>query len=508
MVKKAILCILDGFGFGKPDKFNAFEHARTPNFDEIIEKFPVSSLKSSGNAVGLPEGQMGNSEVGHIAIGSGRIVKQTLPTINDLIESDSLLNSDVINQIKKLKTIHIVGMISNGGVHSHSDHILYLIKKIHLIKSDLQIKLHIITDGRDVAPNNALSFFSEFINQIKDFNNLTIATLSGRFYAMDRDNRHERTQSYYDLLQFGKGSSNFATNNKEYERSIKQILQTNYDNNIFDEHIDCHLIDIDYKGIINEDGVFFANFRADRMKQLCQYFIDKNSTKNLIITMVDYYNGQDGYKDKFINIIPNYYCNNTLADVFENNDLSQLRVAETEKYAHITFFLNGGVTKKYNNYKEIMIQSKKVRSYDEVPEMSAYDVLNTVKDGIDRKYDLIAVNFANCDMVGHTGNFEASVRAVEVIDDVIGQLKNKALEEDYLLFITADHGNIEEMFDYKNNLPHTQHTTTDVPFIFISKDSDKFKLKDGGICDIAPTVLSSVGLNIPTEMSGCNLIEK
>lgn len=463
---KAILCILDGFGFGdKNNPYNAVEQANTPTLDYLQKTYNIIDLKTSGEAVGLPEGQMGNSEVGHMAIGSGRIIYQNLPRINNAIKNDEL-NVD----IGDAKNVHLIGLLSEGGVHSSGSHILYLAKKLE--KQGKNIFIHAISDGRDCPPNDGLKYITEFDKKYK------ISTLCGRFYAMDRDNRTERTEKYYNLLAKGQGIKMNSVYDALKEENDECVEPTFFD---------------DFDGIKNGDAIIFCNFRSDRMKQIASFLLDRiEFSKAICIT--DY-----GIKNKCDILFEKINIKNGLSEVISNNGLKQLHIAETEKYAHVTFFFNGGIEEPFNKEDRILIPSPNVATYDLQPEMSCRQVVETVINSIS-KYDFIVINIANCDMVGHTGNFEATKKAVECVDFEIKKLVDICEKMDITMLITADHGNAECMMDI-DNLKHTRHTTLNVPLILINK-KHKFIKKEGTLSDIAPTILKIMNIEKPSDMTG------
>ena len=487
MKQKCILIITDGIGYNKDDKFNAFANAKKPNYDKFFEEIPNTLIKTSGLAVGLPDGQMGNSEVGHMCIGSGQIIYQNLVKINKAIKDNTLEKNENLNNIlKKSKKVHIVGLYSDGGVHSHLDHFNAMLKICK--DKNKEVFAHAITDGRDVSPSSGIEFIKNLQN-FCDENDVKLASLSGRFYAMDRDKRWDRTKKYFDAL------SGIAPKKTDFLAYIKD----SYENNTSDEFIEP-VIDINFNGIDKEDVIIFINFRNDRMKQIVSAFYDdnfkeferKNVFKNIISMSV--------YDDKFDFpvLFEKENIKYTLASVISNANLRQLHTAETEKYAHVTFFFNGGKEDVLENETRILVPSPKVKTYDEIPQMSAYEVLEVVKDGIKNDEDFIVVNFANGDMVGHSGNYEASIKAVEVIDNCLGEIVKEARKKNYAFIITSDHGNCEAMKD-ENDKILTNHTNYDV-FVFVeAKGVSKLK-ENKGLSSIAASVLKIMGLEIPSCM--------
>ncbi len=488
MKQKCILVITDGIGYNKSPKFNAFAAAKKPNYEKLFKEVPNSLLKTSGLAVGLPEGQMGNSEVGHMCIGSGRIIYQNLVKINKAIEDKSLAkNPELEKLLQKCKKIHLIGLFSDGGVHSSKEHFKALLE----ICKDRgnEVFAHLITDGRDVPPNTGLNFVKE-AELFCEKKGICFASLCGRFYAMDRDKRWERIKEYYKCLL------------GEAERVLKfsEYLEQSYKEKITDEFIKAR-ISKDFTGLNEEDGLIFINFRNDRMRELVEALSAENFTefkrdkifKNILTMCV--------YDDKFNFpvLFKKEELKNTLAELISKANLSQLHTAETEKYAHVTFFFNGGKEELLENETRVLIPSPKVETYDEKPQMSAFEVLEEVKKGILKGEDFIVVNFANGDMVGHTGDFNAAVKAVEAVDTCLGELVESARKHGYAFIITSDHGNCEAMQDEKGNLL-TNHTNFDV-FVFVEALGVQ-KIKENlGLSNIAASVLKILGLEIPKEMN-------
>lgn len=499
--KTAILCILDGFAFGnEEEKSNAVFAANTPNIDYIKEKYGYVNLKSSGDAVGLPIGQMGNSEVGHMTIGAGRKIWQMLPRIDSYIADDKLKHNQFIKDaMVSDRDVHIIGLLSDGGVHSHGEHIKYLAKT--LSKQGRVVHIHAISDGRDVKPDSFKEYLSKFIKDMSGAENIKISSISGRYYAMDRDNRNERTEKYYNAL-IGKGSEKFS-NPLEY-------VESSYKSKITDEYIEP-AVKSDFMGIGQKDIVVFANFRSDRMRQLVDSFCSPSFngfkrevefTPSMIICMTNYFSSIK--KDFNIGVLfEDQNIKNTLPEVFSNLGIGQARIAETEKYAHVTFFFNGGKDDQLKGEDRFLIPSPKVATYDLAPEMSYKQVVEKAIECIESdKYGLIVLNIANCDMVGHSGDFDATLKAVEAVDNGIGMIMSK-INDNHLFFITADHGNAECMSHVDGGI-NTQHTVGDVPFMLVSSS---FNLnKNGSLCDIAPTILDSLSIKKPTDMDGESLL--
>lgn len=508
--KPVMLMILDGFGITDHEDGNAVRLASKPNFDKLFTEYPNTKLKASGLDVGLPEGQMGNSEVGHLNIGAGRIIYQELTRISKDIKDGVFFKNDEINYaidetIKNNSSLHLLGLLSDGGVHSHIEH-LKSILKLAKDKGLNRVYIHAFLDGRDVPPSSAKKYIIDLDNYMKELGVGEIATLSGRYYAMDRDKRWERVELAYNALVYGKG---------EISNSTVEAIEKSYKDNTTDEFVLPTVILKDGNPtatIKDEDSIIFFNFRPDRARQLTRALNDKEfdgferkSLKLNFITMTQY--------DKTIENVriaykPQSY-KNTLGEYVSNLGLNQLRIAETEKYAHVTFFFNGGVETPNKGEDRALIPSPKVATYDLKPEMSAFEVKDEVIKRIESdQYDMIILNFANPDMVGHTGVIDAAKIAIEVVDKCVGEISDKILEKDGTVFITADHGNSEQMIDYSTGKPMTAHTTNEVPFVYVSKNAKNKKLKSGGmLADIAPTMLTEMGLEIPKEMTGKNLIE-
>lgn len=488
MKQKCILIITDGIGHNLSSKFNAFNAAKKPNYEKFFKEVPNALLKTSGLAVGLPEGQMGNSEVGHMCIGSGRIIYQNLVKINKAIENNTLKdNANLKALLNKCKRVHIIGLYSDGGVHSLHTHFNALLA---ICKNEgREVFAHAISDGRDVSPKSGLNFIKDLEN-FCEAKGVHLASLSGRFYAMDRDKRWERVEAYYKALL---GQAKRA-------QKMSAYVEENYQKDVFDEFIEP-VISEEFDGLNEDDGLIFINFRNDRMKQLVELLSAENFTAlkqekrfAKLLTM-------SVYDDKFN--IPVLFekeeLKNTLAEVISNANLTQLHTAETEKYAHVTFFFNGGKEDLLENETRVLIPSPKIKTYDEKPQMSAFEVCEVVKEGIKKGEDFIVVNFANGDMVGHTGNFNAAVKAVEAVDKCLGQIVDEARKQGYAFIITSDHGNCEAMQDENGNLL-TNHTTFDV-FVFIEAQICKQIKQNMGLSNIASSVLKILDLEIPKEMN-------
>ncbi|MDE5064602.1 2,3-bisphosphoglycerate-independent phosphoglycerate mutase [Wolbachia endosymbiont of Drosophila tristis] len=495
-IKSVVLCILDGWGNGiENNKYNAISNANPPCWQYISSNYPKCSLSACGADVGLPGGQIGNSEVGHMNIGSGRVVIQSLQRINQeigTIENNVNLQSFINDLKSKNGVCHIMGLVSDGGVHSHQKHISTLANKIS--QHGIKVVIHAFLDGRDTLPNSGKKCIQEFTKSIKG-NDTRIATVSGRYYAMDRDNRWKRTIEAYEAIAFARAPC--------HDNAVS-LIENNYQNNITDEFIRPAVIG-DYQGIKPEDGVLLANFRADRMIQLASILLGKTDYAKVakfssILSMMKY---KEDLKIPYI--FPPTSFADTLGQTIEDNKLRQLRIAETEKYAHVTFFFNCGKEEPFSGEERILIPSPKVQTYDLQPEMSAFELTEKLVEKIhSQEFALIVVNYANPDMVGHTGNIKAAEKAVLAVDDCLAKVLNAVKKSsNTALIVTADHGNVECMFDEENNTPHTAHTLNKVPFIV---SCDNLKLRDGRLSDIAPTILQLLGIKKPNEMTGSSLI--
>ena len=511
MNKKLVtLIIMDGFGINPETRGNAIKNAKKPNLDSYIEKYPHSRIKTAGLAVGLPEGQMGTSEVGHMNLGAGRVVYQDLAKISKSIDDGDFFKKEeflgAIENCKKNGTkLHLYGLVSDGGVHSHIEHIYALLK---LAKDNglKEVYVHCFTDGRDVPPTSGKGYIEALEAKMKEIGVGKIATVTGRYYAMDRDKRWERLKLAYDALVLGEG---------EKANSAVEAIETSYARNETDEFVKPFVITENGKPVATiepNDSIIFFNFRTDRAREL---------TWSL---MNDEFEGFDRPKGKF----PLYYVcmrqydenltnvyvafkpeelKNKFGEYISGLGLKQLRIAETEKYAHVTFFFNGGVEHVCEGEDRILVPSPKVATYDLQPEMSAYEVTEKAVEAINTgKYNAVILNFANPDMVGHTGVMEAAIKAVETVDECVGKVVDAVVKQDGAVLITSDHGNADVMFNYETNEPVTSHTTNDTPFILIGTDVKK--VKNGALCDIAPTMLEVMGIEKPVEMTGNSLIEE
>jgi 2,3-bisphosphoglycerate-independent phosphoglycerate mutase len=509
MTKKPVmLMILDGFGISHRIDGNAIAAANKPNYDSLRASYPYTELSASGMDVGLPRGQMGNSEVGHLNIGAGRIVYQELTRITKAVEDGEFYNNEALHfavdkALEKNSSLHLMGLLSDGGVHSHMDHLkalLLLSKKKGLTK----VYVHAIMDGRDVAPTSGKEFIIKLEAYMKEIGVGKIATVSGRYYAMDRDRRWERVQLAYEALVYGKGESS---------DSAKEAIERSYHDNKTDEFVLPTVIferGTPTATINNGDSLIFFNFRPDRAREITRALNDKVfegfERENLYINFVCMTQYDKTIENVRIAYTPQSYTN-TLGEYISSLGLKQLRIAETEKYAHVTFFFNGGVEPPYEQEDRVLVPSPKVATYDLKPEMSAYEVTEEVTKNLETgEYDMIIINYANPDMVGHTGILEAAKTAVETVDKCVGKVVDKVLKMDGTLFITADHGNAEQMIDYSTGEPMTAHTSGPVPFIYVSNNAKP--LRTGGVlADIAPTMLQVMGLDIPSEMTVKTLIK-
>ncbi len=489
---------MDGVGIRKEDFGNAVRSANTKNLDNLLKYYPHSLLNASGTDVGLPEGQMGNSEVGHTNIGAGRIVYQPLELISSEIRNKKIYDNENINEVlnhvkENNSKLHLLGLLSDGGIHSHIDHlfgILDMCKELNVTN----VYIHIFTDGRDTLPTSGIEFVKKLEKKLNELGFGKIASISGRYYAMDRDNNWDRIKKEYDVIVNGLG---------RVKPNIEEYIKDSYKKDITDEFIKPMLID--KSGIIsNNDGLITFNFRPDRLRELFttitntkfNEFPHKKFRNIKLVTMMPV---SDDVKCKSAYNLQK--LDNTLGEYLSSKGLKQLRIAETEKYAHVTYFFDGGVEKDLKGADRILIPSPKVATYDLMPEMSAYKITDKLLEVMDN-YDFVVLNFANGDMVGHTGVFDATVKAVEVVDECVGKIYNKALEIGATLVVTADHGNSDLMIDDNNNII-TSHSTSRVPFIITDTN---YKLRNGKLADIAPTILDLMDIEIPKDMTGDSLI--
>ncbi len=503
-MKKVFLCILDGWGISDKDEHNAICYAK--EWQKLLNKYPHSQLQASENYVGLPSGQMGNSEVGHTTIGLGRVLLQDLPKIDKMLLDNSFENNmqllAVVDKLKSTnKAMHIMGLLSPGGVHSHMDHIIGLARIV--ANQGVKVHIHAFMDGRDTPPKSGADYMQKTFDALEDFTNITISTVAGRYYAMDRDNRWDRIESAYNALTKGINCCD-----KVFTNPVEYILQS-YDNTTTDEFIKPGVHE-NYQGMDNGDALWMVNFRSDRVRQLLsalllpdfKSFQRQTINFSACLAMNEY---ADFLKPYLTNLNEKVDVEKSIGEVVSEAGLKQYRISETEKYAHVTFFLNGGQEKAFDGEERILVPSPQVATYDLQPEMNAKLVEGAILKAMDdRQASLIVANFANSDMVGHTGNETAAIKAVEAIDTILKNLEKKALETDWLTIVTADHGNAECMVD-ENNQPHTAHTLNPVPFLLISKQKE-YHVKNGTLADIAPTILTLLGLKPPKEMTGQNII--
>jgi len=505
MNKKVILMILDGWGTSPDPKVSAIDHAQTPFIDSLYKDYPNASLRTDGLHVGLPEGQMGNSEVGHMNLGAGRIVYQDLAKINLAVRNNTLSKEKVLTDAFKYakqnnKNVHFLGLVSNGGVHSHINHLKGLVDAANEYGVQNSF-IHAFTDGRDVDPKSGKSFISDLQNHISN-TNTKIASVTGRYYAMDRDKRWERVKLAYDALVNGIG---------EKSKNIIESIQKSYDASTTDEFIKPILLtDSNNQPITtikDDDVVLFFNFRTDRGRELTEMLSQKDfheyNTHKLDLHYVTLTNYDASFKG--MNVVFNKdNLTETLGEVLEKNNKKQIRIAETEKYPHVTFFFSGGQEKPFKGETRILRNSPKVATYDLQPEMSAYELRDALIPELKKgEADFVCLNFANGDMVGHTGVMKAAIKACEVVDECVKDVITVALENEYTTILIADHGNCETMIN-PDGTPHTAHTTNPVPIILI--DNELKNIKDGVLGDIAPTILMLIGLEKPTQMTQESLV--
>ena len=540
MSHKVVLCILDGWGYSKRTEHNPLYRAHTPTLDMLLSDYPLSLLGASGESVGLCDGQMGNSEVGHITIGSGRVIEQSLLRISKKIDKDGFFdNALLLKHLSPLcrdksgdsegagtsgAVVHILGLCSDGGVHSHIDHIIALIRSCarcnNMIKT---IHLHMILDGRDTLPESAVGYIQQIIKAKEECNaysqcKIVVSTISGRYYAMDRDKRYDRTKMSVNAILRSENCDKVFD-----EEKVVDYVELAYSDGVTDEFV-LPARSSSYSGVSEGDILLVANFRADRMVQILKELTVVENAFSGVISMTHY---SDKLAKNMSILFPQQVVKNTLGEVLQNHKKTQLRAAETEKYAHVTFFFNGGLEDNFVGEDRLLIDSPKVASYDLQPEMSAYEltdgVVKRIKTGV---YDFVCVNFANLDMVGHTGSMDAAIRACEAVDsclsDIVDCINGCGGGDEYKLLLTADHGNIEEMYSEEKRSKLTAHTTNPVPCVYYDPQCGAAKNGDdgvggggdvgrilrasGGLCDISPTVLDIMGIKQPEEMSGSSLL--
>jgi len=498
-----MLIILDGFGLRKEEEGNAVAQAHTPNLDKMMISCPLSKIETSGKFVGLPDGIMGNSEVGHMNLGAGRIIKQDLVRINNSIKSNELRNNtklqNVFNHVRNNdSTMHIMGLVSDGGVHSHLDHFEYILVAARENGVE-KIAIHAFMDGRDTAPESGINFMKKLEYFIAADKKYKVATVCGRYYAMDRDNRWDRIEKAYKMLINSTGEN--------YTDAVTAI-QSYYDKDITDEFINPSIIG-EKCPIQNGDAVFSMNFRADRMRQMVTAINDSNFSYfqteplDILFTTMTEYQKEFPYSVLFEPIT----IDNIFPEILARNNYRQLRIAETEKYAHVTYFFNGGREQPFPGETRKLIPSPKVATYDLQPEMSAPEVTDEVLLAIESdKFEAIIVNFANPDMVGHTGNINAAITAIETIDSCLEKIQRAVNEKDAAIFLTADHGNLELMHDPLSGMVHTAHTTLPVPLILVNPNRNYQLAERGKLADIAPTILDYLKIEKPRDMTGNSLL--
>jgi len=508
MLKPLALIIMDGFGISDSMRGNAISAAKTPNLDRYFATCPSTRLGASGMDVGLPDGQMGNSEVGHTNIGAGRVVYQELTRISKSIaDGDFFENETLLAAMQNCKdqgsALHLMGLIGPGGVHSHSDHLYGLLELAR--RSGLEkVWVHCFMDGRDTPPHSGLGYIEELEAKIRGIGVGQIATVSGRYYAMDRDNRWDRVENAYNALVLGEGV---------HTAPPTRVMRESYDSGITDEFV-LPAVCVQGANIRENDSVICFNFRPDRAREISRTLVDPDFDSFVRKEPVPkvHYVCMTQYDAK----MPNVYVafrpqppNNTMGQYLADKGLKQLRIAETEKYAHVTFFYNGGVEQPYEGEDRALIPSPKVTTYDLKPEMSAFEVTGEMLKRLDSgKYDVIILNYANCDMVGHTGVLEAAVKAVETVDDCLGRVVDKVVSMGGAALITADHGNADQMLESGDDSPFTAHTTNPVPLILAGRKAELLPPGEGRLCDLSPTMLHLLGLPQPPEMTGKSLIKR
>lgn len=505
--KPVMLLILDGWGYREPKTpDNAIENGHTPNWHEYLKEYPHGLIETYGLAVGLPEGQMGNSEVGHMNLGAGRVVMQDLPRIDQAIKDGSIKQNPVLKELiadlqKNNKTCHLMGLMSPGGVHSSMEHIIALCQI--LAENGIKVDVHAFLDGRDTPPSSAKDFIADFEKAIAGLKGVKIATIAGRFYAMDRDKRWDRVEAAYNAIALGEG---------KHAATAEEAIAASYKDGVTDEFVIPCIIG-DYQGFEDGDAVLMANFRADRAREILYALADKDFdgfprkkfvTLSMAVGMTEYSVDHNRFMKTMFG--PEA-LKNIFGEVIANHGLTQLRIAETEKYAHVTFFFNGGEEKEFPGESRILVPSPKVATYDLQPEMSVYEVTDKLVDAIENeRFDVIICNFANGDMVGHTGKMDAVLKAVAAVDECLGRVVKAIKDVDGVLLVTADHGNAEKMVDEKTGEPYTAHTVGKVQAVLVNGPKNVTGLKDGRLADIAPTLLQLLDIPEPKEMNGHSLL--
>ena len=505
-----MLVVLDGYGINQLEEGNAIKAAHTPNLDRLMQEFPTSVLHCSGMDVGLPEGQMGNSEVGHTNIGAGRIVYQELTRITKAIKEETFFENETLlkaidNCKKHGSKLHLYGLLSDGGVHSHNTH-LYALLELAKKEGLEDVYVHCFLDGRDVPPQSGREYAQQLVEKMRKIGIGKVATVMGRYYAMDRDNRWERVQKAYDAMVLGKGNSS---------ESAVTAIEKSYNDDVTDEFVMPTVITENGSPVATvdeNDGIIFYNFRPDRAREITRTIVDHafdgfSREKGFIPVHYVCFTQYDATMPNVSVAFAPQQLDNTFGEYISEKGYTQLRIAETEKYAHVTFFFNGGVEAVYEGEDRALIDSPKVATYDLQPEMSAYELTEEVLKRVNaKKYDAIVLNYANCDMVGHTGVFDAAVKAVEAVDECIGKVVEAVNAQNGIMLITSDHGNSDQMINYETGGPYTAHTTNVVPLILVGKQD--VTVKKGRLADLAPTMLDLMQLEKPSEMTGESLIVK
>ncbi len=511
MKKPVVLCIMDGFGYNPSDYGNAITAANTPRLDEIFNNNPMTYIGASGMDVGLPDGQMGNSEVGHTNIGAGRVVYQELTRITkSIMDGDFFENEVFLGAIENCKknnsALHLIGLLSDGGVHSHNTHLYALVELAKKNGLD-KVFVHCLLDGRDVPPSSGVDFIKELEDKLAEIGVGKIATVMGRFYAMDRDNMWDRVGMAYNAMVNREG----IVTDSALEAVKKSYETIDEDGKYLTDEFVMPTVVNGADAISANDSVIFFNFRPDRAREITRTFVDPDFTgfeRKEFFPL--YYVCMTQYDAEMPNVNVAYKpeaLTNTMGEYLSKLGKTQLRIAETQKYAHVTFFYNGGEEKVYPGEDRVLIDSPKISTFDLKPEMSAYEVCDAACEQIlSGKYDVVILNYANCDMVGHTGIFDAAVKAVEAVDECVGKLVDATMKMDGVILITADHGNADKMYE-DDGSPFTAHTTNPVPLVVVGKEC-KLKQEGGKLCDLSPTMLDLMGLDIPAEMNGVSLIEK